>query len=492
MKKSKFIFVGSIIMLALTSCSSKPTSTDADPTATITTAIITSTPVPTSTPTPTLTPIPVKESIEKDYSDKIISANYNSSVLIPLATKTSDTIKGGTVFLKVGSLSSLTDDIETGTCLFTSSSIFDMDFNSFLLASSSDEFYTSFFTGLFNLDENTDITCEINPNGFVSCSAILKDSTICKAKFLAITKDSNKPVLTMAVYRLLPNESKDYSDALDSCYDSIKYIASDNLLNISDFADIGEIETNSTPEYFKKIVELYNTIGKENNLSYKTPINTSSNYNKDGKYTDYSFTIKSLNNSSSESISINQYDDGTLIKGFYGYFDEKFDIQTLKDFLIASIMIADNSLNFSEATSVAKTLINSYKGTGYSDIYKTDTYCVFLGKVTILDENTGVYIIPTEEINSPVDESLYQDGDYDMISSPLNLGEAIKINVIIESIDYSNNLFPSTMKVTDSDNNKFEVSFFFKDFCTKFELQKSYTFYGIITKSGGLRLEYYK
>lgn len=251
-------------------------------------------------------------------------------------------------------------------------------------------------------------------------------------------------------------------------------------------------EPNSTPEYFTKIVELYDTIGSENNLTYKTPINISSNYDKDGKYTDHSFTIKSLNNSSSESISIKQYDDGTLIKGFHGYFDKKFDIQTLKDFLVASIMIADDSLSFPEATRATKTLINSYNGTGYSDIYKTDTYCVFLGKVTISDENIGVYIIPTEEINPPVDESLYQDGDYDTISSPLNFGETIKINVIIKSIEYSDSLFPSTMKVTDYNNNEFDVSFFFKDFCTKFELQKSYTFYGIITKSGGLRLEYYK
>lgn len=480
MKKLKLITLLTVSSLVLVSCKSTTTST-----------------TPTEMPTAEITATPTKEPItEKQYSDDVISCIYNPSILKTIETNKTDNIFYGLVFGKSDlSDNSIADTISSDTCLYVASMPIDTELGNNLLTSPQKEYFKALFSGIFGLNTTENITCEISQDNIVTCSIVLDDSTICQSQFLALTNESNQSILTMTIYRLLPNESKDYSDALNTCYNSIKYIGSNNLLNITSFSAEKETETtfDSFPEYFTELVEQYNTIGEENNLSYETPISVSSRYDKDSNYTEYTFNITSLNDSSSEMISLTQYDNAELKKSFNGYFDDKFDRKTLKDFLTASIMIADKSLSFSDATNAMKNLVNSYKGTGYSDIYKTDTYNIFLGKVSIsASENTAIYMIPVQEINTSVDESLYQAVDYDTLSSPLNSGETVKINATVQSVDYSNSLSPNTMKVFDSDNNTFKIFFMFDYFCKEFEPGESYTFYGVVTKSGGLRLEHYE
>lgn len=480
MKKLKLITLLTVSSLVLVSCKSTTTST-----------------TPTEMPTTEVTATPTEEAIsEQSYLDDVISCIYNPSILKAIPLETTDNIKYCTIFgSSEDSFDSISNSVLSDTCLLVLSQSVNNDIGYLLTNFPEETMFKSLFSGLFGLEENADITYKLDSDNVVSCSIVLEDSTICQAKFLAMTKESNEYFLTVLASRLLPNESEDYSDALNTCYDSIKYIGSNNLLNITSFSAEKETETtfDSFPEYFTELVEQYNTIGEENNLSYETPISVSSRYDKDSNYTEYTFNITSLNDSSSEMISLTQYDNAELKKSFNGYFDDKFDRKTLKDFLTASIMIADKSLSFSDATNAMKNLVNSYKGTGYSDIYKTDTYNIFLGKVSIsASENTAIYMIPVQEINTSVDESLYQAVDYDTLSSPLNSGETVKINATVQSVDYSNSLSPNTMKVFDSDNNTFKIFFMFDYFCKEFEPGESYTFYGVVTKSGGLRLEHYE
>lgn len=216
MKKLKLITLLTVSSLVLVSCKSTTTST-----------------TQTEIPTAEITATPTEEPItEKQYSDDVISCVYNPSILIHISPNTTDNVNYYTIFGKLGdSFDSISNSALSGTSLLVFSQSIDNDI-AYLLTNFPEEFmFKSLFSDLFDLEENADITYKLDSDNVVSCSIVLEDSTICQAKFLAIAKESNEYFLTILSSRLLPNESEDYSDALNACYDSIKYIGSNNLLN---------------------------------------------------------------------------------------------------------------------------------------------------------------------------------------------------------------------------------------------------------------------
>lgn len=217
MKKLKLITLLTVSSLVLVSCKSTTTST-----------------TPTEMPTTEVTATPTEEAIsEQSYLDDVISCIYNPSILKAIPLETTDNIKYCTIFgSSEDSFDSISNSVLSDTCLLVLSQSVNNDIGYLLTNFPEETMFKSLFSGLFGLEENADITYKLDSDNVVSCSIVLEDSTICQAKFLAMTKESNEYFLTVLASRLLPNESEEYSNAIKTCYDSIKYIGSDNLLVI--------------------------------------------------------------------------------------------------------------------------------------------------------------------------------------------------------------------------------------------------------------------
>lgn len=248
------------------------------------------------------------------------------------------------------------------------------------------------------------------------------------------------------------------------------------------------------PEYFTNLVNSYDNSAEKYDLNYKHPIKRISHKEKNSDIYSYSynFGVQSRSDSSSETIEIKEKTDGTLIKSFQATFAEDYDTDTIRDFLLATIIMANPNIDFEQASSDTQNLINSYDGTGYSDIYKTDSYSILLNNQAYSIPCTALHVMYNEEVNTPVDIRSYSAGSFETISSPLNAGKSIYINVFIQSELKTDSIGHNTLDVLDELGNAFTVHLFYPDFCIEIDTAKEYTFYGVITKTSGLRLEYFE
>ncbi len=154
--------------------------------------------------------------------------------------------------------------------------------------------------------------------------------------------------------------------------------------------------------------------------------------------------------------------------------------------------MANPNISFEQASSDVQNLINSYDGKGYSDIYKTNSYKILLNNQAHSIPCTALYVMHNEEVNAPVDISSYSAGNFETISSPLNAGKSIYINVSIQGELKTDSVGHNTLDILDELGNTFTVHLSYPDFCIEIDATKKYTFYGVITKTSGLRLEYFE
>ncbi|WP_343247759.1 hypothetical protein [Diplocloster hominis] len=249
------------------------------------------------------------------------------------------------------------------------------------------------------------------------------------------------------------------------------------------------------PAYYLNLVAHYNNIAKENNLTYEHPVHKILHEeDPDSSFSySYNFAIQSTKSAKDcETVMIYEKKDGTLIKSFKANFSDDFDNQTLKDFLFASISIANKNLSKDKALEDMQSLINSYDGKSISDLYQTDTYTIFLRPRKIIDNNNVVYMCYNEELNVRDESKNYTSADFDMISSPLNSGIDVNINATVISTTYAKDLGADILTVVDESGNEFSIYYMYQNFCFDFKENESYTFYGTITKDSGLRLDYFE
>lgn len=138
-----------------------------------------------------------------------------------------------------------------------------------------------------------------------------------------------------------------------------------------------------------------------------------------------------------------------------------------------------------------QSLINSFDGTSYSDIYKTENYSILLNNENYIVPSTSLYVMHNSEINPNINEETYSIGTFETISSPLNAGLSISINATICGDLNTDSYGLSTLDVVDELGNSFLLHFSYPDFCMDLSPNKEYIFYGVITKSSGLRLEHF-
>ena len=246
------------------------------------------------------------------------------------------------------------------------------------------------------------------------------------------------------------------------------------------------------PSYFLELIKSYNHSADTYKLSYKTPLFTSVVNGKPNDFYShsYNFGIQSLNDpASAVTITIYEYPEQSLPKSYEVSFDEDFNNQTLKDFITATILFTDSNADIDSANQKMKELVNSYQGSGCSQLIESGNYCIFLKSSYLLNQQTNLHVKFKDELNQNPDPSNYSEGSFEQLQSPLNADESIKITANIKSVILSNTP-PDVLEVSDSEGNLFNIYFTFDDFCINFEPEREYTFYGVITKSNSLRLEY--
>lgn len=153
--------------------------------------------------------------------------------------------------------------------------------------------------------------------------------------------------------------------------------------------------------------------------------------------------------------------------------------------------MSNPKISFEQASIDAQNLINSYNGVDYSDIYRTDTYSILLHDETLINPCTALYVMHNEEINPIVDINSYSAGTYEIITSPLNAGLPIHIDGVIIDDLITDSIGHSTLNVVDESGNVIVLHLSYPKFCIDLGTNKKYTFYGIVTKNAGLRLEYF-
>ena len=106
---------------------------------------------------------------------------------------------------------------------------------------------------------------------------------------------------------------------------------------------------NSFPNYFIDLVNSYDNSAEKYNLSYKYPITRIFHKEKKSDFYNcsYNFAIQSsTDSSSSETIEIKEKKDGTLIKSYCARFSNDYDTVTIRDFIIATIIMSDPKISF--------------------------------------------------------------------------------------------------------------------------------------------------
>lgn len=163
----------------------------------------------------TPTPLPNKE-----YKDDIFSCSYDDSILKIFT----DTDNNSSPFICFNDdQATMSDDVLNGTCLFAATQTHSIPYNE------SKEWMLSditkyIFNGLFKLNNQTTPTVTEIEDHIYEYTANVNDIEYWGRLFHIDDK-----TMTVAACRILPDEKQEYTDALKSCYESIKYIKTESI-----------------------------------------------------------------------------------------------------------------------------------------------------------------------------------------------------------------------------------------------------------------------
>ena len=253
-------------------------------------------------------------------------------------------------------------------------------------------------------------------------------------------------------------------------------------------------EVERFPDYFNNLIASYNDSAEKYDLNYKHPLSPTflEEQDSDSYRYSYNFGIQSLTDPSSyETVEIKETIDENIVKSFKIVFPFDFDNETIRDFLLATIIMANPDIDYQDAISDMQSLINSFDGTSYSDIYKTKNYSILLNSENWMEPSTVLYVMHNSEINPDIDKNAYPIGTFETISSPLNAGLSVSINATICGDLNTDSYGHSTLEVVDESGNSFLLHFSYPNFCMDLDSSNECTFYGVITKSSALRLEHF-
>ena len=155
----------------------------------------------------------------KEYKDNTITCSYDELILKCKESTPNGNLKYGVVFSD--DLSTMSDDVINGSCLYVATQSHSIAYKDWMLPIMTE----SLFNGTFGIDENDSTKITELENGIYEYTSQIND-----IEYYGRLLNVGDSELTMCVCRILPDESKEYKDALKSCYKSINYIKDNDTL----------------------------------------------------------------------------------------------------------------------------------------------------------------------------------------------------------------------------------------------------------------------
>lgn len=247
------------------------------------------------------------------------------------------------------------------------------------------------------------------------------------------------------------------------------------------------------PDHINDILLKYKEIQKAEKLQYYFGNVSVSEFRLIENIEYYSIDFSGLMNYG--EIQFKEYPDGNGSKSFY-IVNTGNSLYFMENFTALTMCVIDSGLSFKNAHETAVDFLSSYDGsTVYSEVKKIGDYTLLLYFGS--DHTFVLAVMYNNEINVPVDKSLFRNASYqEMISADMS-GEKV---FVIGHVEKQYTVYYDSMPIEcvefSSSGKKFRAYFVYASFFEMFTIDKDYTFYGyVLTPEDGyacLSLHYYE
>lgn len=247
--------------------------------------------------------------------------------------------------------------------------------------------------------------------------------------------------------------------------------------------------TTKVPDNVQYIYDKYKDVIKTNSSDYT--LSNINIFNNSSGGICYSFEISQID-SSYATVKFD-FENKQQTDSYTIDFSDDFNNKSQKEIIKYTMEVLNSSYTNEQIENATKVLVNSYDGTKNSDVYKTDNYAIFLeGSHGVPLFDTRLRIINSNQINSAVDTSLYNDFSSEEIQAVMNKGELCHLRAtVVENYESEFNYFLEAI----ADNKKYIIAYNYSCFPDFFEIGKEYDFYGNIAVNrdnydGAIRIDY--